>query len=97
MTDAEQIIESMKQYPEYMFVQEKGDYGVACIIKLAFTYAILAEMHMDGYEERWCYKDFASVKNAFDAWDGTTEPTGWHRHPKTGRRIDEHGNLTINF
>ena len=39
-----------------------------------------------GYEDRWCYETEDGVRNAFHAWDGTGEPTGWRRHPKTGRR-----------
>jgi hypothetical protein len=41
-----------------------------------------------GYSDRWCFEDFPDALKAFQAWDGTkgSEPDGWHRHPKTGRR-----------
>lgn len=40
------------------------------------------------YEDAWCYEDEAKARAAFEAWDPESEPepTGWHRHPKTGRR-----------
>jgi hypothetical protein len=38
-----------------------------------------------GYIDRWCFTN-EGVDDAFDAWDGTAEPVGWHRHPGTGRR-----------
>jgi hypothetical protein len=60
----------------------------ALISQLAFTYAILAEVHEFGYENRWCYSTYDAAKAALDAWTGEdgTEPQGWHRHPSTGRR-----------
>jgi hypothetical protein len=40
------------------------------------------------YLDRWCYADQAKAEAAIRAWDGSGEPTGWHRHPYTGRRRD---------
>jgi hypothetical protein len=34
----------------------------------------------------WCYPDQAAAIAAMDAWNGEGEPTGWHRHPSSGRR-----------
>ncbi len=55
-----------------------------------FTHAIIAGRMGDttGYSDRWCYHDRASAVTALEAWDGQGEPTGWHRHPGSGRRID---------
>lgn len=60
----------------------------AAIHPLLFTHAILTGRENDhsGYEDRWCYHDFASALAALIQWDGTGEPDGWHRHPKSGRR-----------
>jgi hypothetical protein len=44
---------------------------------------------------RWCYHDEQSALEALEAWDGTNEPAGWHRHPATGRRFDENGVLQV--
>lgn len=61
----------------------------AAIQPLMFHYSIQGGHMFDKWNValRWCYTDdFAAVKKAFDAWDGTGEPEGWHRHPGTGRR-----------
>jgi hypothetical protein len=47
------------------------------------------------YVDRWCYRDLEAAAAAARGWDtaaawtgrpGGPEPTGWHRHPGTGRR-----------
>jgi hypothetical protein len=38
--------------------------------------------------DRWCYHTLVDALHAFEAWDGTGEPEGWHRHPYSGRRRD---------
>lgn len=58
----------------------------ACLNRLMFTWAILADMNPCGYGDRWCYHNEADAKAALDAWNGEGEPQGWHRHPPTGRR-----------
>jgi hypothetical protein len=58
----------------------------AAITKLMYTCALIADVDMSGYEDRWCYETYDKAKAALDAWDGEGEPTGWHRHPDTGRR-----------
>lgn len=62
--------------------------GDAAIMPLAFTAAIVADLCEWGYGDRWCYKTYDAAKAALDAWDGTGEPKGWHRHPATGRRVE---------
>jgi hypothetical protein len=100
MTDAEliaTIIERNQAF--YTDVQRKGDAGIAGINRFMFTWAILSGMNEYGYEDRWCYSNYAKAKAAFDAWDGLdgTEPTGWHRHPGSGRRVDENGRAYVEF
>lgn len=60
----------------------------ACIARIGFNYAILADITDCGYGDRWCFATYALARAALDAWDGLdeTEPQGWHRHPDTGRR-----------
>jgi hypothetical protein len=58
----------------------------ACIHQLMFTWAILSELTDVMYGDRWCYHSYEAAKEALDAWCGEGEPTGWHRHPSTGRR-----------
>lgn len=39
-----------------------------------------------GYDDQWCYDSVPLAMIAAALWDGTGEPTGWKRHPGTGRR-----------
>ncbi|RBB38893.1 hypothetical protein DPV79_16055 [Burkholderia reimsis] len=70
-------------YTDYRVFPNERD---AMICRLMFTFAIIADMTPYAYGERWCYHSYADAKAALDAWDGEGEPTGWHRHPDTGRR-----------
>lgn len=70
----------------YSDIQLKGDAGICLIQRFMFTYAIRTDVDVWNLGDRWCYKTYAAAKAAFDAWDGTGEPLGWHRHPDTGRR-----------
>lgn len=80
----------------YLHFRQFEDGGDACIAPLMFTAAILYGLSDFSYEDRWCYKSVEAAKEALDAWDGTGEPEGWHRHPMTGRRR-ENGVEYINF
>lgn len=67
---------------------------VACIHRLMYTHAILVldadpSVAVQTYKDRWCFSDYDKAKAALDFWDGTGEPTGWHRHPATGRRREK--------
>lgn len=46
-----------------------------------------------GYFDRWCYSSEAAVLRALaefpEAPAAEYEPSGWHRHPATGRRRPE--------
>jgi hypothetical protein len=66
-----------------------GGRRYAAIMPLGFTHAIITGRigDMIGIDDRWCYHDKQSAKAALDAWDGTGEPMGWHRHPASGRRV----------
>ena len=53
-----------------------------------------------GYEERWCYHSQHLAQDAFEEWAENPEqkePTGWHRHPSTGRRMREDGTMYVHF
>lgn len=60
------------------------------VMPLMVTHAIIVGRIGDdlSYEDRWCYHTKAAAIAAMDAWDGVGEPSGWHRHPVTGRRRD---------
>lgn len=73
----------------YLDVRILPNRRYAAVRQFMFTHAILVGKigNRIGYDDRWCYADRASAKAAFEAWDGCGEPTGWTRHPITGRRI----------
>ena len=60
----------------------------AAIRPLLYTFAIITGKIGDRFsaDDRWCYESYEKAKAAFDAWTGYGEPTGWHRHPSSGRR-----------
>lgn len=62
----------------------------AALQQFMFTWAIIEGQFGDyhGYEDRWCYSTREKAKAAFEAWNGIGEPTGWHRHPDSGRRVN---------
>lgn len=81
----QQICDKNK-YTDYTRFSDGRD---ACIAPLMFTHAILAGLTEWGYEDRWCYHSIWDAMEAIAEWkarDGEGEPTGWHRHPDTGRR-----------
>lgn len=41
------------------------------------------------YDDCWCYHRPEDAIAAMNEWDGKGEPTGWHRHPPSGRRRPE--------
>lgn len=44
----------------------------------------------EGYDDYWCFDDYGTALQQFLIWDPknpeTPEPTGWIKHPKSGRR-----------
>jgi hypothetical protein len=71
----------------------------AGLFQFMFTSAIIIGRMGDTatYDDRWCYHNYEDAKDALDAWDGKlgTEPTGWHRHPTSGRRVSDTGEQYI--
>jgi hypothetical protein len=70
-------------------VADKGELAV-WVVPMMFTVAIIVgEPGQGWYEDRWCYQDARQALLAAAAWTGPwpgSEPTGWHRHPGSGRR-----------
>lgn len=63
----------------------------ACVTRMIFTYAILSDLTEYGHGDRWCYHTLGAALLGLGRWmeaDGEGEPSGWHRHPTTGRRRD---------
>ena len=69
-------------------MKQIGDGFYAAIKPLLFHWTLLVREVSDtmAYVDHWCYADQEKAENAIRAWGGPGEPTGWHRHPTTGRR-----------
>lgn len=70
-------------------VKDAPDGRRVWIIRFAFTSAIvIGPPDAWEYDDRWCYATADLALSCAYAWSATpgTEPTGWHRHPDTGRR-----------
>lgn len=87
----------LKTECNYMHPKPIGRGRYAAIHTMMFTHAIIIGKIGDYTctEDRFCYKDYDSAKAALDAWDGSDEPTGWHRNPPTGRRRNPTGDEWI--
>lgn len=60
------------------------------VMPLIFTAAVITtpKRNLNVIDDRWCYHSIAAALAAAEAWDPEKdpEPSGWHRHPATGRR-----------
>lgn len=74
-----------------------ADGRTAWAVPVLFGGRITLSMHplSLGLDDYWCYNSLGSVAEsraaavrALEAWDGTGEPTGWMKHPATGRFRD---------
>lgn len=75
----------------YQVILPKPGYQWVALYKFIFTTAIIVGNLDDyvGYSDRWCYHTHEDALKGLVTWiaDGYEgEPTGWHRHPRTGRR-----------
>jgi hypothetical protein len=90
----------MNAYLNWLVTEEGGRFTDPRLIdtdcwvaikRFAYTHAIIiGEIgETSGYLDRWCYRTYSDAKTALDAWDGIGEPSGWHRHPSSGRRVSD--------
>lgn len=96
----------MAQEPNFGFPVDENGYIVrkraengreVGIMPFLWTWAIIADITETGYEERWCYHELVDALHALDEWSGEGEPQGWHRHPNSGRRVDEKGEIYVSL
>jgi len=96
----DEAVRFLSEEAHLLYVRKVSDTEWVAIYPLMFTHAVVkgtVETADVGYEDRWCYHSYEDAKRALDEWDGTGEPSGWHRHPTTGRRRDEDGNEWLNL
>lgn len=89
--EREELVNRLSKEDGYSNICVKN--GKICgLSRFIFTTAIISGMDETGYVERWCYHNSSTALQEFNAWDGTGEPEGWHRHIPSNRRRDENGN-----
>ncbi|MGF6607040.1 hypothetical protein OKW45_001940 [Paraburkholderia sp. WSM4175] len=60
---------------------------IACLMEVnPWLYAICTDLFERGHNNAFYYRDRGSATAALTAWDGHGEPSGWLRHPQSGRR-----------
>lgn len=82
----------------YLSFVELPNGNLAAMMQLMFTVAIVSGVSPTGYNNRWCYHNRFDAQDALEEWaenPDQIEPTGWHRHPPSGRRIREDGSLYV--
>lgn len=76
-------------------VKDLGDGTYVMSKSLLFHWTLIRGQIDDwtGYFDRWCYATRELAEKALHDFPSNPpadyEPTGWHRHPKTGRRRPE--------
>lgn len=87
------FLRALAEENDYRDTKRLPDGRYAAIFAKAFTVAIISGQIGDryGFDHNWCYHDYFDAKSALDAWDGTGEPSGWHRHMPSGRRLSVTG------
>lgn len=73
---------------EYEHLRMLPDGRIIAIRRLLMHWTLLVGLDEFGYAENYCFATRDLVESAYKNWDGTGEPEGWHRHPKSGRRRD---------
>lgn len=73
---------------EYRDIKILPDGTVCGLHRFIYTWGLMIGLDLYGYADRYCYASLEAAQAALKAWNGDGEPTGWHRHPDTGRRRD---------
>jgi hypothetical protein len=91
MTDAEFLQWLRDQNPYMLALVDRGDGMWVSLERLMFHHTIKLGVIGDtnGYEDRWCVGDLPNAMRSWEEWASRGfqgEPTGWNRHPSSGRR-----------
>lgn len=84
MTEAIPLTEEVRAL--YTVMRTLPDGRHCGVHRLIYHWTLHVDVHEFGYEDRYCYLTGTGASAALAAWDGTGDPVGWHRHPKSGRR-----------
>lgn len=81
----------MASDPSCIYMHDMGNDQCLMLCRLMFHWTVKRNEigDFDSYIERWCYQTAPLGLAAILEWSERGfegEPTGWHRHPETGRR-----------
>lgn len=77
------------EHVEGWIVKDAPDGRRVWVVPYMFTSAIvIGDPDAWEYDDRWCYETSTEATLYARSWSAEprTEPSGWHRHPITGRR-----------
>jgi hypothetical protein len=91
MIDAETEMKAFLLTQGYQAIVFPGDGRWVALAPMIYTTAILVGAIGDqsSYDDRWCYDSHATAIVGLALWivrQCQGEPTGWSRHPASGRR-----------
>jgi hypothetical protein len=67
-------------------IKRLSDGRICAIMPIGFTDALCIGIHPWGHNHAYYYRAGGEAATALKTWDGEGEPTGWVRHPQSGRR-----------
>ena len=72
----------------YLKFRLLDDGRYVAILRQIYTWRLVIGRDPDFYDNAWCYDAQEAAIAAMDEWDPLVEPepSGWIRHPFTGRR-----------
>jgi hypothetical protein len=71
---------------QYHAIRVLPDGRVIGVKRLLFHWTLHVDVNWYGYADNYCYETLEQAMAGYGQWTGSGEPTGWHRHVKTGRR-----------
>ena len=71
----EDLIESLKKdgYTDFRYIENRG---LCCISRFAFTYGVIVNADITGYDVRYCFHTYDEAKKALEEWSGEGHVSG---------------------
>jgi hypothetical protein len=76
----------MEILQNYHTIKRLSDGRICGVHRLSYHWSMQIDIDYIGYNDSYCFATFELAIDALQKYDGETEPIGWHRHPKSGRR-----------
>jgi hypothetical protein len=88
MVETSMLSEAFLLEQGYVAVRQVGDDWLGVLPMTFGKGRLCSGLSFGGHEDLWCFESLQEALVAMYRWDPETEeePTGWFRHPLTGRR-----------